>query len=52
VIGGRAGTGEKIVKKTIGSDSFHSSGVAYLQTTMGKRFFPSLWAARTRIGEH
>jgi tryptophan 2,3-dioxygenase len=52
VIGGRAGTGENIVRKTVGSDSFHSSGVAYLQTTMGKRFFPALWAARTRIGEH
>jgi tryptophan 2,3-dioxygenase len=52
VIGGRAGTGEKIVKKTVGSDSFRSSGVDYLQTTMGKRFFPALWAARTRIGEH
>ena len=49
VIGGRAGTGQKLVKKTIGSDSFDSSGVEYLQTTMGKRFFPALWAARTRI---
>jgi len=49
VIGGRAGTGQKLVKKTIGSASFHSSGVEYLQTTMGKRFFPALWAARTRI---
>ncbi|MGH9918989.1 MAG: tryptophan 2,3-dioxygenase family protein, partial [Nitrososphaerales archaeon] len=49
VIGGRAGTGQKIVKKTVGSASFHSSGVEYLQTTMGRRFFPALWAARTRI---
>ena len=49
VIGGRAGTGQKTVKKIMGSTSFHSSGVDYLQTTMGKRFFPALWAARTRI---
>jgi tryptophan 2,3-dioxygenase len=52
VIGGRPGTGEKIVKKTIGPTSFRPSGVEYLQTTMGKRFFPALWAARTRIGAH
>jgi len=52
VIGGRPGTGEKIVKKTVGPTSFRPSGVGYLQTTMGKRFFPALWAARTRIGEN
>jgi len=51
VIGGRPGTGEKIVKKTIESSSFHSSGVEYLQTTVGRKFFPALWAARTKIGE-
>jgi tryptophan 2,3-dioxygenase len=51
VIGGREGTGSKIVKKTIGQSSFRSSGVDYLQTTLGKKFFPALWAARTRIGE-
>ncbi|MDA4117272.1 MAG: tryptophan 2,3-dioxygenase family protein [Thaumarchaeota archaeon] len=51
VIGGREGTGSKIVKKTVGQDSFHASGVDYLQTTLGKKFFPALWAARTRIGE-
>jgi tryptophan 2,3-dioxygenase len=50
VIGGRAGTGQKIVGKTVGAKSFNQSGVEYLQTTMGKRFFPALWAARTRIG--
>jgi tryptophan 2,3-dioxygenase len=50
VIGGRPGTGEKVVEKTIGAKSFRPSGVSYLQTTMGKRFFPALWAARTRIG--
>lgn len=52
VIGGRSGTGEKVVKKTLGQSSFGSSGLEYLQTTMGKRFFPALWAARTKIGEH
>jgi tryptophan 2,3-dioxygenase len=52
VIGGRPGTGEKVVKKTVGPASFRPSGVGYLQTTMGKRFFPALWAARTRIGEY
>lgn len=51
VIGGRPGTGEKIVRKTLGPSSFRPSGVGYLQTTMGKRFFPALWTARTRIGE-
>ena len=50
VIGGRAGTGQRIVEETIRSKSFNQSGVEYLQTTMGKRFFPALWAARTRIG--
>src|SRR5438309_2769458 len=52
VIGSRPGTGEKVVKKTIGPTSFRPSGVDYLQTTLGKRFFPALWAARTRIGEY
>ena len=52
VIGGRPGTGEKIVKKTMGPASFQPPGVSYLQTTLGKRFFPALWAARTRIGEY
>ncbi|HVB95462.1 MAG TPA: tryptophan 2,3-dioxygenase family protein [Nitrososphaerales archaeon] len=52
VIGGRPGTGEKIVKKTMGPTSFRPSGVSYLQTTMGKRFFPALWTARTRIGQY
>ncbi|HUI01585.1 MAG TPA: tryptophan 2,3-dioxygenase family protein [Nitrososphaerales archaeon] len=51
VIGGRIGTGQKIVNKTVGQASFGQSGVEYLQTTMGKRFFPALWAARTRIGQ-
>ena len=52
VIGGRPGTGEKIVEKILGPKSFRPAGVSYLQTTMGKRFFPALWAARTRIGQY
>ncbi len=52
VIGGRPGTGEKVVRKTIGPTSFRASGVDYLQTTLGRKFFPALWAARTRIGEY
>jgi tryptophan 2,3-dioxygenase len=52
VIGGRPGTGEKEVTKTMGTKSFRPSGVSYLQTTMGKRFFPALWSARTRIGAY
>ena len=52
VIGTRPGTGEKMVKETVGSTSFRASGVEYLQTTLGKRFFPALWAARTRIGQY
>jgi tryptophan 2,3-dioxygenase len=52
VIGGRAGTGQRVVSKTVGSKSFGQSGVEYLQTTMGKRFFPALWAARSRIGAY
>ncbi len=52
VIGSRPGTGEKVVRKTIGPTSFRPSGVDYLQTTLGRKFFPALWAARTRIGEY
>lgn len=52
VIGGRPGTGERVVEKTMGPSSFRPTGVSYLQTTMGKRFFPALWAARTRIDDH
>ena len=52
VIGLRPGTGEKIVTKTMGPTSFRPSGVGYLQTTLGKRFFPALWAARSKIGEY
>ncbi len=51
VIGRKQGTGLKIVKDTLGPYSFDSSGVAYLETTLNRRFFPALWAARTKIGE-
>jgi tryptophan 2,3-dioxygenase len=51
VIGRKEGTGAKIVKETVGPYSFDPSGVAYLETTLARRFFPALWAARTKIGE-
>lgn len=51
VIGRKEGTGSKIVRATIGPYSFDPSGVAYLETTLARRFFPALWAARTKIGE-
>ncbi len=51
VIGRKRGTGSKIVKETLGPYSFDPSGVAYLETTLNRKFFPALWAARTKIGE-
>jgi tryptophan 2,3-dioxygenase len=51
VIGSRRGTGYKIVGETLAGQSFGPSGVAYLETTLEKKFFPALWEARTRIGE-
>ena len=51
VIGRRQGTGSKVVKEALGPYSFDPSGVAYLETTLNRRFFPALWAARTKIGE-
>lgn len=49
VIGRKTGTGSETVKDVVGPYSFDSSGVAYLETTLTKRFFPVLWAARTEI---
>ncbi len=51
VIGRKRGTGSKVVKETLGPYSFDPSGVAYLETTLNRKFFPALWAARTKIGE-
>ncbi len=51
IIGRRVGTGAEIVKDTVGPYSFDSSGVSYLRTTLRRRFFPILWAARNKITE-
>ncbi|HXW36357.1 MAG TPA: tryptophan 2,3-dioxygenase family protein [Nitrososphaerales archaeon] len=49
IIGRRVGTGVETVVETVGPYSFDSSGVSYLRTTLRKRFFPALWAARGRL---
>ena len=51
VIGRKQGTGTEIVKDVVGPYAFNTSGVAYLQTSLTKRFFPVLWEARTEISE-
>lgn len=51
VIGRKQGTGSEIVRDVIGPYAFNTSGVAYLQTSLAKRFFPVLWEARTEISE-
>jgi len=51
VIGRKQGTGAEIVKDVVGPYAFNTSGVAYLQTSLTKRFFPVLWEARTEISE-
>lgn len=51
VIGRKQGTGSETVRGVVGTYSFDSSGVAYLETTLSARFFPVLWAARTEISE-
>ncbi len=51
IIGRTIGTGAEVVKDTLHRYSFDSSGVAYLKTTLRRRFFPVLWAARTRLAE-
>jgi tryptophan 2,3-dioxygenase len=51
IIGRNVGTGSAYVEETLGPHSFRRSGVGYLKTTLRSRFFPALWAARTRLGE-
>ena len=51
IIGRKVGTGAEVVKETTDSYSFQSAGVTYLKTTLKRRFFPALWAARTKISE-
>jgi tryptophan 2,3-dioxygenase len=50
IIGRNVGTGSAVVKETLGPYSFQRSGVSYLKTTLRRRFFPALWAARTKMG--
>lgn len=57
MIGGRPGTGEATVARTVGEDEAakgpeggeYFSGVHYLKSTLAKRFFPLLWEARTFV---
>jgi tryptophan 2,3-dioxygenase len=41
---------ERMIGRKTGTGG--SLGVAYLETTLKKRFFPELWAARTRMNGH
>ena len=50
IIGRNVGTGSAYVAEALGPYSFQRSGVAYLKATLRRRFFPALWAARTRLG--
>jgi tryptophan 2,3-dioxygenase len=52
IIGRNVGTGSAAVSETLGPYSFQRSGVSYLKTTLRRRFFPELWAARTKIGQN
>jgi tryptophan 2,3-dioxygenase len=49
MIGARPGTGQKTVARVMGDgyDAMGSGGVEYLRSTLGKKFFPLLWEART-----
>ena len=50
MIGRKAGTGEKVAVQTLGyAGPMGSHGVEYLRSTLDKRFFPTLWAARTEM---
>jgi tryptophan 2,3-dioxygenase len=50
MIGARPGTGERIVAGSLGTyGAMGAGGVDYLTGTLGKRFFPLMWEARTYI---
>jgi tryptophan 2,3-dioxygenase len=50
MIGGKAGTGQKLLEQTYGkAGPLGTMGVEYLASTLHKRFFPILWAARTAM---
>jgi len=50
MIGGKPGTGQKLADSAYGkSGPLGTMGVEYLASTLNKRFFPILWAARTEM---
>ena len=50
MIGGKPGTGQKLLESTYGkSGPLGTMGVEYLSSTLNKRFFPLLWAARSEM---
>ena len=50
MIGSKPGTGQLIVQSTYGkAGPMGTIGVEYLAQTLSKKFFPILWAARTRM---
>jgi tryptophan 2,3-dioxygenase len=50
MIGGKPGTGQKLAEQTYGKTGpLGTMGVEYLASTLNKRFFPILWAARTEM---
>jgi tryptophan 2,3-dioxygenase len=50
MIGTKPGTGQKLLEETYGkAGPMGSMGVEYLAQTLSKRFFPILWASRSRM---
>ncbi len=49
MIGSKPGTGQTLVEAAFGTGPLGTMGVEYLARTVSKRFFPVLWAARTRM---
>lgn len=50
MIGGKPGTGQKLAEQAYGkAGPLGTMGVDYLATTLNKRFFPVLWAARNEM---
>lgn len=49
MIGARPGTGTQSIYKVVGEgyEAMRASGVAYLRSTLSKKFFPLLWESRT-----
>ena len=50
MIGSKPGTGQRMAEQTYGkAGPLGTMGVDYLASTLSKRFFPILWAARTEM---